>query len=212
MSDALMPLRLVIIDAGGANFLSVAAALGRLGVKTLVTHAKEDILNADAVILPGVGSANFAMQKLQEYNLIDTIKTLTKPLLGICLGMQLLYEHSEEGDVLCLGIIPGMVRKFDNKILAVPHMGWNGLVKYDGTKNNPSLLTNIGKNEDVYFVHSFYAPVAHETIAKCNYGLDFSAIVQYNNFYGMQFHPEKSGAVGETLLKNFVEIAKEKNI
>jgi glutamine amidotransferase len=216
--DAIAPL-VAIIDAGGANFLSVIIALEKLGVRTIVTHEKADILAANAVLLPGVGSANFAMQKLTEYDLIETIKNLTKPLLGICLGMQLLYEHSDEGNVDCLGIIKGKVRKFNNKVLAVPHMGWNNLIKHSFdtninanvvlNKNEDGILNNIGENSDVYFVHSFYAPVSGETIAKCTYGADFSAVVKYKNFHGMQFHPEKSGIVGEALLKNFVSIVYE---
>lgn len=211
MQNSNLP-RIAIIDAGGANFLSVVIALEKLGVETLVTHDKDDVLNADAVILPGVGSAGFAMQKLNEYDLVDTIKNLTEPLLGICLGMQLLYEYSEEDDVACLGIIKGKILKFDNKILTVPHMGWNNLIRCDASKNDTPILTNIGNSDNVYFVHSFYAPVGTETIAKCNYGQEFSAVVQYKNFYGMQFHPEKSGAVGERLLESFIDIVKDKNI
>lgn len=199
--------QIAIINAGGANFLSVVMALEKLGVTTVITHDKDTILASDAVLLPGVGSASFAMQKFVEYGLVETIKNLTKPLLGICLGMQLLYEHSEEGDVDCLGIIKGSIKKFDKNSITVPHMGWNNL----DIISNDCIVSGLKQNSDVYFVHSFYATVGSETLAKCNYGHEFSAMVKQDNFYGMQFHPEKSGVLGEQFLQNFIDIVKRAN-
>lgn len=210
---------IAIIDAGGANFLSVVIALEKLGATTVITHDREVILSADAVLLPGVGAAGFAMQKLHEYDLVDVIKNYTRPLLGICLGMQLLYEHSEEDGVDCLGIIKGQVKRFDSKNVTVPHMGWNNLevisVSSSAEADDLSatkIFNNVNNTDDVYFVHSFYAPVSDATVLICNYGIDFSAVVKYKNFYGMQFHPEKSGMIGEKLLKNFIDIVRLHNM
>lgn len=199
-------MKLAVIESGGANFLSVTTALERLGIEYQFTHDAQIINSADAVILPGVGSAGFAMQTLHKYSLLDIIKNLKKPLLGICLGMQLLYEFSEEDNVDCLGVIPGKVRKFipsDN--LIVPHMGWNNL----SSINSDQVVSGINTSDDVYFVHSYYAPINDATVSSCDYGTKFTAIARYNNFYGMQFHPEKSGTVGAKLLKNFLEIVND---
>lgn len=204
MVKQLKPVNLAIIQSGGANFLSVTTAFERLGVSYELTNNVQKIQAADAVILPGVGSAGFAMERLHHDGLVDVIRNLKQPVLGICLGMQLLYEFSEEDHVACLGIIPGHITKFSNaNNLIVPHMGWNNLQM---EKNDP-IMTAIGNN-DVYFVHSYFAPINNATIVKTSYGQDFTAIARYNNFYGMQFHPEKSGLNGSKLLENFVKLVK----
>jgi glutamine amidotransferase len=199
-------MKLAIIESGGANFLSVTTAIERLGVKYQFTHDAQIINSADAVLLPGVGSAGFAMQTLHKYDLVDVVKNFQKPLLGICLGMQLLYEFSEEDNVDCLGVIPGQVKKFSSSNdLIVPHMGWNNISPI----NLDKIVSGVDTSDDVYFVHSYYAPINDATIASCDYGTEFTAVVRYNNFYGMQFHPEKSGIVGAKLLKNFLEIVND---
>jgi len=196
-------MKIAIIESGGANFLSVTAALEHLDVECQVTHDANTIRSTDAVILPGVGSAGFAMQVLKDFELCSVIRDLKQPVLGICLGMQLLYEHSAEDDVDCLGIIPGRIEKFSGENLIVPHMGWNNLTK---CQTDP-IMADINDTDDVYFVHSYYAAIDSATIASCNYGCGFSAIVKHKNFYGMQFHPEKSGEIGAKLLTNFIGIA-----
>lgn len=195
--------KIAVITSGGANFYSIEIALQRLGVNYQLTTDAKIIADSDAVIFPGVGSADFAMSQLKLLNLVEIIRNYKKPLLGICLGMQLLYDYSEEGNVECLGILPGAVRKFNNTDgLIVPHMGWNNLQQI----KQSALLNEIDTNQDVYFVHSFFAPINEVTVASCNYGGEFCAIAQQNNFYAMQFHPEKSGSFGEQLLKNFLGI------
>ncbi len=214
-------MKLVIIESGGANFLSVSTAFERLGVSYQLSNDLKLIQSADAVILPGVGSAGFSMNKLNNDGLIPVIKNLKQPVLGICLGMQLLYEFSEEDNVECLGIIPGKVIKFSNtNNLIVPHMGWNNLnaVTDDLILNGihvDTLKSQIidrdkleSQGNDVYFVHSYYAPVTNTTIASTEYGVNFTAITKHNNFYGMQFHPEKSGKIGSQLLENFIKLVK----
>jgi glutamine amidotransferase len=196
-------MKLAVITSGGANFFSIEAVLQRLGVDYSLTCDPEVLAKADGAILPGVGAAKFAMAQLTEHGLVNPIRNYTKPLLGICLGMQLLYDYSEEGDVKCLSILPGKICHFPpTPGLSVPHMGWNNLTKL----HDSPLLKHIDLRQDVYFVHSYYAPVTAATIAQCDYGLPFAAIVQLNNFYGMQFHPEKSGELGEKLITNFIEI------
>ena len=197
---------IAVIEGGGANFLSVTTALDRLKIDYKFTHDADIINSADGVILPGVGSAKYAMESLNKNGLVDVIRNLKTPLLGICLGMQLLYEYSTEGDVDCLGVIPGKINRFTpGANLIVPHMGWNDL---NIEKNSP-LINGLGSEDNVYFVHSFYAPINDATIASCEYGVQFSAIAQNNNFYGMQFHPEKSGVLGERLLSNFFGIVND---
>lgn len=200
-----MTLKIAIIESGGANFLSVTTALERLGLEYNFTRDAEVIKAADAVLLPGVGSAGYAMDTLHKYGLVEVIKSLTQPLLGICLGMQLLYESSDEGSVACLGVIPGQVKKFTPSAeLIVPHMGWNNL-----SVVKPQRLVGGLADNDVYFVHSYYAPINEATVASCHYGSPFTAIAANNNFYGMQFHPEKSGLIGARLLSNFFGIVNE---
>lgn len=193
---------IAVINSGLANISSVVFALERLGVQAVKTTDPQVIKRASHVILPGVGTANHAMQNLKELNLISVIQNLKQPVLGICLGMQLLYDYSEEGDVACLGIFPGKIRLLKGDNLIVPHMGWNTL----SLRKESNLLKKVKEQSYVYFVHSYYAPVGACTVAVTHYGQDISAIVQKDNFYAMQFHPERSGSVGEQLLKNFVEI------
>jgi glutamine amidotransferase len=182
-------MRLAIIDSGGANIASVRYAIERLGVSAELTTDPERVRSATHVILPGVGMAADCMARLQQTGLVDTIKQLKQPLLGICVGMQLLFESSDEGEVSCLGVLPGRVQRFPDRAgLPVPHMGWNQLQDY------------------VYFVHSFAAPVTDMTLASTEYGAPFSAIVQKGNIYGVQFHPERSARVGAIILRNFLSI------
>lgn len=193
---------IVIVDSGGANLVSITAAIARLGVDVLVSAAKQDIKQASHVILPGVGSAKTVMNRLNTLGLVATLKALTQPVLGICVGMQVLFESSEEGATPCLGILPGIVEKLPAiTSLSFPHMGWNTLEI--GTTSSP--MQNIPPRAYVYFVHNFYAPISSYTVAKTRYGIPFSAAVQQRNFIGVQFHPERSGAIGNQLLKNFLE-------
>lgn len=192
---------ITIVDSGGANIASILFAIERLGVHAAVSADADEIKKASHVILPGVGSADKIMQRLNFLQLGDVIRELTKPVLGICVGMQVLFEFSEEGDVTCLNSIPGKIKKLTG-IVPLPHMGWNTL---DITQNSP-LLTSIPNESYAYFVHSFAAPVLACTCAMTQYGESFSAVVQHQNFFGTQFHPERSGAVGSQILKNFLEL------
>ncbi|MEN9946211.1 MAG: imidazole glycerol phosphate synthase subunit HisH [Pseudomonadota bacterium] len=196
-------IQLALISAGGANFYSIEIALQRLGVSYQITNNPQEINQADGIILPGVGSASYAMDLLQRYNLVEFLQNYTKPLLGICLGMQLLYEFSHEGNVKCLEILPGNIQRFSDELI-VPHMGWNQLKILNGSPLFAGI--NLEHNLDVYFVHSYLAKCNDVTLASCEYSDQFCAIAQLNNFYGMQFHPEKSGALGLQLLANFVQI------
>ncbi|MBX9597479.1 MAG: imidazole glycerol phosphate synthase subunit HisH [Burkholderiales bacterium] len=200
-------MKLAVITGGGANFYSIEVALQRMGVEYELTTDKNVINAADGAILPGVGSAAYAMNELARHGLCDTLRNYKKPLLGICLGMQLLYESSEEGgDVKCLGILPGKIRKFiATAELIVPQMGWNNFSKLQES----ALLNEINLAKDVYFVHSYYAPVNQVTVAACDYGVKFAAMAAQDNFYAMQFHPEKSGSIGEQLLANFIAIVQQ---
>jgi len=194
---------IAIIDGCGANIASVQFACARLGKKSVLTTDPAVIKAASHVILPGVGTAALAMSRLKSLHLTDIIPTLTQPVLGICLGMQLLYEASREGDVPCLGLLQGKVELLpDADGLIVPHMGWNQLQMQP---HSSPITAGVETNSYVYFVHSYAAPVSDYTVATTDYGRIFSAIVNKDNFYGMQFHPERSGAVGATLLKNFLE-------
>ncbi|EKD91735.1 MAG: imidazole glycerol phosphate synthase subunit HisH [uncultured bacterium] len=195
---------MIAIIPCGANIASVQFALDRLGKKSIVTQDAKIIQSASHVILPGVGSAKQAMQKLQLLELIDVIRNLKQPVLGICLGMQILYHYSQEGDISCLGLLSGNITLLEKKLaLTIPHMGWNQL---EFKLANSSLLKNIKNKSYVYFVHSYAAAINSNTIATTNYGALFSAIVQNKNFYGVQFHPERSGKIGEQILKNFINI------
>ena len=197
---------IAIIDSGGANIASVTFALERCGATGTLTTDAEMIESADKVILPGVGAAPVAMAQLQKAGLVDCIRGLTQPVLGICLGMQLLFERSEEGDTALLGLIPGTVGAFQQAPgLSIPHMGWNRLLPTARAAANP-LLKGIDDGAHVYFVHSYFAPVSGDTVAACRYSADFTALVAHGNFMGAQFHPERSGPIGARILQNFLEL------
>lgn len=193
---------LAIVDSGGANIASVRFALERLGVRSELTADPAVIRAAERVILPGVGSAVEGMKRLQAKVLVDCVRGLTQPVLGVCLGMQLLFEHSEEGSTPMLGLIPGRVALLPGSPgITVPHMGWNTIT----TGRGVALLEGIKPDARFYFVHSYAAPVNAFTVATCDHGAPFTAIVQRGNFSGCQFHPERSGPAGARLLQNFVE-------
>ena len=194
-------MNIVIIKYNAGNIQSVLFALERLGVQAVVTDDKEAIQSADKIIFPGVGEANSAMQYLKENNIDHLIKNATQPLLGICLGMQLLCTHSEENNTNCMGVFNNRVKKFDHTIEKVPQIGWNTI-----TPKESVLFKNINADAYCYFVHSYYATLNEQTIATTHYINDFSSALQYKNFYGVQFHPEKSAKVGEQILKNFIEL------
>lgn len=191
---------IAIIKYNAGNITSVKNAVERLGYNCKVTDDIGEILSAEKVIFPGVGEAESAMIYLKNKRLDKIIQSLVQPTLGICLGLQLMCRYSEEGGTQCLGTFDAEVKKFPATDI-VPHMGWNNLE----IEENP-LFTGFGKEDTVYFVHSYYAEICSETIAHCNYILPFSAAMQKNNFYATQFHPEKSGDVGERMLKNFLEL------
>ena len=194
--------RIAIVDSGGANIASLLYAFERLGIDAILTTDAETIRTANRVVLPGVGAARDAMQRLRNAGLVDVIRGLEQPVLGICLGMQLLCESSEEEDVDCLGIIPGVVRKLQvSNGYAVPNMGW--------CATNPlsahPVLDGIGDGSWFYFLHSYALPVSSATIASARHSGDFSAMVCKDNFVAAQFHPERSSDAGARLLRNFVE-------
>jgi imidazole glycerol-phosphate synthase subunit HisH len=191
---------IAIIKYNAGNITSVQNALNRLGYESMITDNETEIRNADKVIFPGVGEASTAMQYLQERKLDALIKSLTQPVLGICLGQQLMCSYSEENNTNCLGIFNATVKLFPPTEL-VPHMGWN-----DIEVSSSKLFEGITAEDDFYFVHSYYATISENTIATCNYILPFSAAMQKDNFYSTQFHPEKSADVGEKVLRNFLEI------
>lgn len=194
--------RLVLLDSGGSNLGSVQAAFARLGIEAPVTSDANKIRNASHVILPGVGAAGVSMNRLYANGLIDLIPTIQQPLLGICVGMQLLFESSDEGDTECLGLIPGRVKKLPAQPgVRIPHMGWNNLM----VSTTRSLCDGL-QNSGVYFVHSYAADVSEFTLAQTRHGNAFSAIVQKGNVMGAQFHPERSGVAGARLLKNFLAL------
>jgi imidazole glycerol-phosphate synthase subunit HisH len=192
---------IAIIDYNAGNTKSVINALNRLNVEVVLTSDSEVILSADKVILPGVGHAATSMMELHSRNLIDTIKNVKVPFLGVCVGMQLMMDRSEEGDTDCLGIIDGEIKKLQSEEFKIPKMGWN-TVKH----NEDSLFKNIDQEAYYYFVHSYYLPTSKYEIATSNYIEDYSVAVKKDNFFGVQFHPEKSEKAGETLLKNFISI------
>lgn len=193
---------IAIIDYGAGNIKSVQNAIQKLGFETLLTSDFEEIRNAEKVIFPGVGEASTAMNYLKEKKLDQLIPTLTQPFLGICLGQQLLCSHSEENDTKCLGIFEEKVKKFPTTEI-VPHMGWNSLKNIKG-----NLLKGVSETDDFYFVHSYYCEIGEETGSVCKYILPFSASLQKDNFYGTQFHPEKSGDMGSKILGNFLNYIK----
>ena len=194
-------MKVVIIDYGAGNVKSVQYAFNRIGVSTTLSAQKQAIENADKVIFPGVGAAAAAMDELGKLDLIETIRNLKQPVLGICLGMQLLAEYSEEGETNGLGILKGNVRRFNAASLKVPQMGWNKLNVGD------SKLFSGLESDFVYYVNSYYLPVNKEyTVGVSEYGVNITGAIEKNNFYGCQFHPEKSGEFGEKILKNFIDL------
>lgn len=194
-----------VVDSGGANITSVLFALERLGVPAKLTADAAEIAAASHVLLPGVGAAGPGMAKLQQRDLIPCLRQLRQPVMGVCLGMQLMYERSTEGDVECLGLLKGEVRRFkDGPDLTVPHMGWNDVTP---ARSGDPLLLGLTPGQQAYYVHSFFAPVTDDTVATCDYGVPFAAMVHRGNLYGCQFHPERSSAVGKRVLENFLAVA-----
>ena len=194
---------IAVIDVSGNNLTSLANTLRRLGCQYVLTHDEKVIQKASHIILPGVGSATYGMQALKEHGLDKLLTKLAQPILGICLGMQLLLDYSEEGDVDCLGLIPGSAKLLARQEdFPVPHMGWNQLE----WKNNSPLQNGLNSKEYVYFVHSYALKTNEYTVASCNYNQEFSAIINKDNIYGMQFHPEKSAEAGMVLLNNFLTL------
>jgi glutamine amidotransferase len=193
----------VVVASGGANIASLRFALERLGAPSELSADPARIRAATHVILPGVGAAADAMARLERSGLDRTLPALTQPVLGICLGMQLLHEASEEGGARCLGIIPGVARRFvEAPGRPVPHMGWNTLE----VRRDCALLEGLGDTDYAYFVHSYALGVSDATVASCSYGAAFSACVAWRNFYGAQFHPERSAQAGARLLENFLRL------
>jgi glutamine amidotransferase len=193
-------MKIVIINYGAGNIQSIMFAIERLGFHAVLSNNPNEIKAADKVIFPGVGEASYAMKMLQKSGLDTLIPTLKQPVFGICLGMQLMCNSSEEGDTKGLGIFDVDVVKFSSKV-KVPQMGWNNIYNLKS-----DLFKGISENEYMYLVHSFYAPLCAETIATTNYELEYSSALENDNFYGTQFHPEKSGDVGERILANFINL------
>jgi imidazole glycerol-phosphate synthase subunit HisH len=193
-------MKIVIINYGAGNIQSILFAIERLGYTAVLTNHPDEIQQADKVIFPGVGEASYAMQKLIESGLDSLIPTLKQPVLGICLGMQLMCHHSEEGNTDGLGIFDANVIRFSNNV-KVPQMGWNQIYNLKS-----SLFQGINDSEYMYLVHSYYVPNCKEAIATTNYDLEYASALQKDNFYGTQFHPEKSGDVGEQILENFLKL------
>ena len=194
-------MNVAIVKYNAGNVESVKNALNRLGIEPILTDDAEVLRAADRVIFPGVGEAWSAMNYLRAKNLDKVIGSLTQPVLGICLGMQLLCEFSDENETACLGILPYRVQRFDSENLKIPQMGWNNIFDLKSR-----LFAGVAENSYVYFVHSFYVETGAETIAACDYGTKFSAAVNHRNFYAVQFHTEKSGAIGARILENFLGI------
>ncbi|MFD0836250.1 imidazole glycerol phosphate synthase subunit HisH [Mariniflexile aquimaris] len=193
-------MKLVIINYGAGNIKSIQFAFKRLGVDAVLSNNPEEILAADKIIFPGVGEASSAMQMLKESGLDVLIPQLKQPVLGICLGMQLLCNYTEEGNTKGLGIFNTHVKRFTNEV-KVPQMGWNVIKELKS-----DLFKGLKENEYMYLVHSYYAEHCAETIATTDYGINYASALQHNNFYGVQFHPEKSSLAGEKILKNFLEL------
>lgn len=196
-----------IIKYNAGNIQSVIYALNRLGVDPILTDDEQELKSCDKVIFPGVGEASSAMRYLRAKGLDKIIPKLTQPTLGICIGQQLMCAHSEEGDTDCLGIFPLQVKKFaplnaKGEKLKVPHMGWNAV----HLEQNSPLFKGISKDDFVYYVHSYYCELGEETMASTEYALKYSACLHKDNFYALQFHPEKSGKTGQQILKNFLEL------
>lgn len=193
-------MKIVIIKYNAGNVYSVSSALKRLGYEAVITSDLVEIKSADKIIFPGVGEASSAMEYLMETKLDVLIPELKQPFLGVCLGLQLLCNYSEEGDTKCLGIFDEVIKRFPPKE-KVPHMGWNS-IKFSDSK----LFANVPNESFVYFVHSYFAELSKYTIAETDYIQLYSSALQKDNFYALQFHPEKSGKIGEQILKNFIEL------
>ena len=193
---------IAILDYKMGNLRSVENALKRLGAEFTVTDDTDVIRSADKVLMPGVGNAAEAMENLRSASLVDVVRSLRRPVLGICVGMQVMCRHSEEGDVDCLNLFDARVKRFEPSAdLKVPHMGWNTIGNLES-----KLFKGIDGGEYVYFVHSYYPELCSDTIATSRHGVMFSAALKYENFYGTQFHPEKSGDVGERIIENFLRL------
>lgn len=190
-----------IIKYNAGNIRSVLFALERIGVQASVTDCAEEILSADKIIFPGVGEASTAMSYLKQHKLDEVIRGAKQPLLGICLGLQLLCKHSEENDTDCVGIFDARVKRFESNELKIPQIGWNTIHPATNT-----LFNNVPNHSYCYFVHSFYAELTMDTIATTVYANEFSCALNKDNFYGVQFHPEKSAKAGEQILRNFLEL------
>jgi len=193
---------IAVIDYGAGNVASVANALNELDVNFVITKSETEIVKADKVIFPGVGEASFAIKQLHKLNLFPVLRMIKKPILGICLGMQLMTDHSTEGDVPCLGIFPVNVEKFDASRTKVPHIGWNDIE----IKSESKLFGGIKDGERFYFANSYYVPQTKYTTSTTVNDVNFSASLEKNNFYGVQFHPEKSADAGLKILKNFTQL------
>jgi imidazole glycerol-phosphate synthase subunit HisH len=191
---------IAIIKYNAGNIRSVQNALDRLGYESVITDDPETIRSAEKVIFPGVGEAGSAMRYLKEKNLDTLIRSLKQPVLGICLGLQLMCNESEEGNTKCLDIFPNKVRRFQGDAI-IPHMGWNDFERVGG-----KLMEGLRNEENVYFVHSYFAELGENTTAICNYIQPFSAVLEKDNFYATQFHPEKSSGIGERILTNFLKL------
>lgn len=195
---------IAIIDYDAGNTMSVINAIKRLDADYLLTADPKKIVAADKVILPGVGHAAAAMEQLIKRKLADVIHSITQPFLGVCVGMQLMYDYSEEGNTPCLGIVEGSIVRFhEQEGMKIPHMGWNE--NWLKESLDGGLLHGM-EGEETYFVHSFYAPVSKDTVAICDYFYPFTSYVRKANFHGLQFHPEKSGLVGEKIIQNFLTL------
>lgn len=197
-------MKIIVIKYNAGNIQSVKFALNRLGIEPIVSDNIVEINSADKIIFPGVGEASSAMRYLKDKQLDKTIQQLKQPVLGICLGMQLLCKHSEEGDTNCIGIFDATIKKFqfeNNKDLKVPQIGWNKIFNL-----KTELFNGIKENDYMYFVHGYYANLCNDTIAVTDYGINYSSALNKNNFFGAQFHPEKSADDGQKLLENFLKL------
>jgi glutamine amidotransferase len=194
-------MKTAIIKYNAGNIRSVSFSLERIGITPIITDDTEEIRSADKVIFPGVGEASSAMEYLKSRKLDEVIKSLTQPVLGICLGMQLMCKHSEEGDTDCLGIFNEQVKLFPSKDLKVPQMGWNNIYNL-----KTLLFNNVPENAYMYNVHSYYVELGNETIGTTNYGVEYSSALNKNNFYAVQYHPEKSSDEGQLILENFIKL------
>jgi glutamine amidotransferase len=193
---------IALIDYGAGNVASVANALNELGHDFKITNIETEICKADKVIFPGVGEASFSVKQLHKLNLYSFLRIIKRPILGVCLGMQLMADFSTEGNITCLGIFPGNVLKFDPEKVKVPHMGWNDI----HFEKKSKLFTGVKEGERFYYANSYYLPVNEFTTSYSTNGVDFTASMEKDNYYGVQFHPEKSSDAGLRILKNFIEL------